>query len=245
MSGTSHFPYFPPQSGVKMRTARRLGFNPLIGANEQKLSRLENQPVGFISWEASPSLCAAPWPRAGARGSPRPKSRRVGAGPPLFLCFSVNLTSPATLAPDEIPSPTGFWTVKILPGTQCEGVSRCDPCCQCSTSGMTWLFFTQEQQWEWELCIAVGKCVFFMSCSHTENHKIQKQTLGCWLPLRIILPTQSLWAQEKGKSFKARKVHLPGRHLGSANTLLQPMRQMMDLLPLVLWAMKGEKRLDD
>lgn len=49
MSGTSPFPQLSPQSGVKMRTARRLGFNPLIGANEQKLSRLENQPVGFIS----------------------------------------------------------------------------------------------------------------------------------------------------------------------------------------------------
>lgn len=57
------FPPLSPQSRVKMRTPQRLGFNPLIGANEQKLSRLENQPVDFIRWKACPSLCTVPQPR--------------------------------------------------------------------------------------------------------------------------------------------------------------------------------------
>lgn len=96
-----------------------------------------------------------------------------------------------------------------------------------------------------ESCIVQLGSVFVMSCSHTKHHKIQKQTLGCLLPLSMILSTRSLWAQEKGKSFKGRKVRPSSRETpgkSSANALHQPTRQMMDLLPLVLWAMKGEKK---
>lgn len=90
------FPPLSPQTRVKMRTPQRLGFNPLIGANEQKLSRLENPQAGLLD------------------GNPAPRcARKVGQSERLgcsssFSVFLSRSCPPSRGGTGETPGPAGL-----------------------------------------------------------------------------------------------------------------------------------------